>query len=397
MRSIEPDKINQRIILLASQDARGIRYYSLRLSLSIKPDILSHRLNRMLKAGLISKMGEGREAVYHTTQKGLEFLKESEKPKRQNVNGRVSERPAQPIQNINKRDYAKLYYPLAQPIGKPDLRMCLQLNRIASKEDALGQLHFKYNLTAELYNDYLMLYSPELRREPNTDAFEANARIKALLDEEALKIEALFRVNKIPFNLQGFKDKEGHQILVSYFSKQEMAHEQHPFAEATKEGPSKIVLNYSHIDGKEETIIDGSKVKAMGFKETEAVHKVTAPEVSDIIDKQLSHIEPPTQQDMDAWISGRIKWSDIPEIKQAMGQMSALLNKSIEVQSSLAQSQADLAQQTANLGAAALTTQNQLNYYSAQIEAHAKAIVKLNKVLDKLDRVLSQRTLGEYI
>ena len=45
---------------------------------------------------------------------------------------------------------------------------------------------------------------------------------------------------------------------------------------------------------------------------------------------------------------------------------------------------------------AALTTQSQLNYYSAQIEAHAKAIVKLNKVLDKLDRVLSQRKLSEF-
>ena len=43
-----------------------------------------------------------------------------------------------------------------------------------------------------------------------------------------------------------------------------------------------------------------------------------------------------------------------------------------------------------------LTTQNQLNYYSAQIEAHAKAIVKLNKVLDKLDRLLSQRKLGDF-
>ncbi len=43
-----------------------------------------------------------------------------------------------------------------------------------------------------------------------------------------------------------------------------------------------------------------------------------------------------------------------------------------------------------------LTTQNQLNYYSAQIEAHAKAIVKLNKVLDKLDKVLSQRKLNEF-
>ena len=93
MRSIEPDKINQRIILLASQDTQGLRYYNLRLSLSIKPDILSHRLKRMLKAGLIQKTGSGRDATYYATQKGLEFLKESEKPKRQYVNGRVSEIP----------------------------------------------------------------------------------------------------------------------------------------------------------------------------------------------------------------------------------------------------------------------------------------------------------------
>ena len=401
MRSIEPDKINQRIILLASQDTQGLRYYNLRLSLSIKPDILSHRLKRMQKAGLIQKMGSGRDAIYYATQKGLEFLKESEKPKRQYVNGRVSESPAQPIQNINKRDYAKLYYPLAQPIGKPQLRMCLQLNRITYKEDALGQLHFKYNLTAELYDDYLMLYSPELHRPANMDAFEANAQIKKLLDEEALKIEALFRANKIPFNLQGFKDKDGNQILISYFSKQEMAHERHPWAEATKGGPSKIVLNYSHIDGKEETIADGSELKTQGFKEMEAVHRVTAPEVSDIIDKQLSHIEPPTQEDMDAWISGKIKWSDIPEIKTAMAQMSALLQQSITAQANqiqahneLSNSVVQLAQQTAQL--------------AKQMNIHAPSLISWKIVADaitnpekrarakKAIEALSQRKLNEY-
>ena len=95
MRSVEPDGINKRIILLASQEGSGLRYYNLRLSLSIKADILSHRLKRMEKAGLIGKMGSGRDATYYATQKGLEFLKESEKPKRQYVNGRVSESPAQ--------------------------------------------------------------------------------------------------------------------------------------------------------------------------------------------------------------------------------------------------------------------------------------------------------------
>ena len=401
MRSIEPDKINQRIILLASQDTQGLRYYNLRLSLSIKPDILSHRLKRMLKAGLLQKMGSGRDAIYYATQKGLEFLKESEKPKRQNVNGSVSESPAQPTQNINKRDYAKLYYPLTQPIGKPQLRMCLQLNRITYKEDALGQLHFKYNLTAELYDDYLMLYSPELRRPANMDAFEADARIKELLDEEALKIEALFRANKIPFNLQGFKDKDGNQILVSYFSKQEMAHEQHPFAEATKGGKHKIVLNYSHIDGNEETIIDSSELKTQGFKEMEAVHRVTAPEVSDIIDKQLSHIEPPTQEDMDAWISGKIKWSDIPEIKTAMAQMSALLQQSITAQANqiqahneLSNSVVQLAQQTAQLA-------KQMNLHAPYLNSWkvvADAITNPEKraKAKKAIEALSQRKLNEF-
>ncbi len=359
MRSLKPDEVNKRILLLTSQYPQGVRYYNLRLSLSIKPDILTHRLSRMLKAGLISKGGTGRDATYYATQKGIEFLNNSEKPKRQNVNGRVSESPAPPAQSVNKRDYAKLYYPLAQPIGRPQLRVCLQLNRIAYKEDALGQLHFKYNLTAELYDDYLMLYSPELMREPGADAWEGNSSLKRILDEEALKIEALFRASKIPFNLQGFKDKDGSQILVSYFSKQEMAHEQHPFAEATKGGPSKIVLNYSHIDGKEETIADGSKLKEKGFKELEAVHRVTAPEVSDIIDKQLSHIEPPTQQDMDAWISGRIKWSDIPEMKQAIGQMNALLHKSITVQ--------------AQHGESLLATQKQNEYFSKTFVEHEAA------------------------
>ena len=279
--------------------------------------------------------------------------------------------------------------------------MCLQLNRITYKEDALGQLHFKYNLTAELYDDYLMLYSPELHRPANMDAFEANAQIKKLLDEEALKIEALFRANKIPFNLQGFKDKDGNQILISYFSKQEMAHEQHPFAEATKGGKHKIVLNYSHIDGKEETIIDSSELKTQGFKEMEAVHRVTAPEVSDIIDKQLSHIEPPTQEDMDAWISGKIKWSDIPEIKTAMAQMSALLQQSITAQANqiqahneLSNSVVQLAQQTAQLA-------KEMNLHAPYLNAWKVVADAINSPekrarAKKAIEALSQRKLNEY-
>ena len=210
----------------------------------------------------------------------------------------------------------------------------------------------------------------------------SHAQLKALLDQEALKIEQLFRASKIPFSLQGFKDQDGNQILISYVSKQEMAHEQHPIAEATKGLKNKIVLNRSHIDGKEETIIDASKLKDQGFKELEAVHRVTAPEVSDIIDRQLSHIEPPTQEDMDAWLSGRIKWSDIPQLKEGLGKVAQAVGTLSDFQAQLASAQ--------------LQQANNLNYYAEQIAAHSKAIEKLNKVLDKLDRVLRQRKLSEW-
>ena len=48
------------------------------------------------------------------------------------------------------------------------------------------------------------------------------------------------------------------------------------------------------------------------------------------------------------------------------------------------------------LSASQLQQANNLNYYAEQIAAHSKAIVKLNKVLDKLDKVLSQRKLNDF-
>jgi hypothetical protein len=50
-----------------------------------------------------------------------------------------------------------------------------------------------------------------------------------------------------------------------------------------------------------------------------------------------------------------------------------------------------LAQAQQALTASQLTQSEHLNYYASQIEAHARAIVKLNKVLDKLDRVLDRK------
>ena len=138
---------------------------------------------------------------------------------------------------------------------------------------------------------------------------------------------------------------------------QHWAEEHHPMAEASKSSPR--IIAYSPIDGKPRLGIDQSE----GFREAETYHSRTADTDKDMLDKQFNAI-----------LDGKINLLD----------MDYYLNR-------LAQSQAAFAEETARLGDAALTTQNQLNYYSAQIEAHAKAIVKLDRVLDKLDRYEKNR------
>ncbi len=54
-------------------------------------------------------------------------------------------------------------------------------------------------------------------------------------------------------------------------------------------------------------------------------------------------------------------------------------------------SSSSLAQAQQALTASQLTQSEHLNYYAAQIEAHARAIVRLNEVLEKLDRLLDRK------
>ncbi len=133
----------------------------------------------------------------------------------------------------------------------------------------------------------------------------------------------------------------------------------------------------------------GSGYKQQGIPEVEGVSHATLPDGKIEAVKNMENIRRLYE------LVGQGKF--VPEQEQQLlREMMGMLQQSITTQSNIAQSQAEITQNTAQLSNAALTTQNQLNYYAAQIEAHAKAIVKLNKVLDKLDRLLSQRKLKEY-
>ena len=97
--------------------------------------------------------------------------------------------------------------------------------------------------------------------------------------------------------------------------------------------------------------------------------------------------------------------------------MDYYLRQSLALQSSLAQSQAEIAQQTAELGNSLLATQKQNEFFSKTFIEHERAYTEMKNssienqktsrmlqadikhfgaLLDKLDRVLSQRKLNEY-
>ena len=174
--------------------------------------------------------------------------------------------------------------------------------------------------------------------------------LKRKFDALALNLEA--KLQKVAsFKLMRI-DKD---TLNSPIISQHWAEEHHPLAEASQTSPR--IIAYSPIDGKPRAGFDESE----GFRELETYHSRTADTDKDTLDKQFNAI-----------LDGKINLLDMDYYLK------------------------HFAQATSNLADSQLTTQNQLNYYSAQIEAHAKAIVKLNKVLDKLDRLLSQRKLNEY-
>ena len=251
-----------------------------------------------------------------------------------------------------------LKYQLVEPLkpSEPILllseRKDIDFTPITLNNNSQALIHAE--ITIKLTTTSLILFAPALYYSRGQPSIVAESQAKAILDPIAQEWEQRLSLRLV-------RDKLG--VLHSELITEESADENHPFAqEAAPE--HKIVLARAK-DGKERLVADRSPRK---FPEFEAVYHRTAAEDADILDKQFNAI-----------LDGKINLLD----------MDYYLNR-------LAQSQAQSAEETAKLGTAALTTQNQLNYYASQIEAHAKAIVKLNKVLDKLDRLLSQRKLNDY-
>ena len=266
---------------------------------------------------------------------------------------------------IQKRAHALAhYYPLKDPISQADLRLCLQQSEIAYSEDALHQLHFTYEVNAELFSTYLMLFAPALYQEEQENSKELEAKVKRILDDVARKLEA--QLNRFhTFKLMRI-DRD---TLISYYTKEEIAHEAHALAEALPADISKITLAHSPIDGRERLNADSSLLKEQGFKELEPVHKVTAGEDSNKIYDELHNVEA-SDKDWNDLLDGKIKLRDINHMKALLSQQLALNQGIIERQA-----------EQSRLG---LESTKREEVYTKNIEAHALAIAKLNLVLDSL-------------
>ena len=325
---------------------------------------LNQYLNTLLKKGLVEKHRESMMVYYTITALGINTFAKNSSFGKPGPSKLFTPSPEPSESNATQPSQEKVFttrahkfglaYPLKDPLSPNEPPRLFALSGIPPQSIALNnnsQAQIAIgNITARLTTKQLELFTSDLYTDNRTLSIEVESALKPKFDALALNLEA--KLQKVAsFKLVRI-DKD---TLNSHIISQHWAEEHHPLAEASSESP--LILAYSPIDGKPSVGIDQSK----GFRELETYHSRTADTDKDMLDKQFNAV-----------LDGKINLLDMDYYLK------------------------HFAQATSNLADSQLTTQNQLNYYSAQIEAHAKAIVKLNKVLDKLDKVLSQRKLNEF-
>ena len=337
--------------------AKGYLSSQIARELHISKAAVFKRINHLVKLEYIHTEKKGIIKQLSLTAKGLAELNsvgvtQESQPSPQKPRGATRVNP----QKVNSSPSRRLHdlglkYQLVEPLkpSEPILllseRKDIDFTPITLNNNAQAMIHAE--ITIKLTTTSLILYAPALYYSRGQPSIVAEAQAKAILDPIAQEWEQRLNIRLV-------REKLG--VLHTELITEESADENHPFAQ-TAAPEHKIVLARTP-DGNERAVADWSPKK---YPEFEAVYHRTAGEDADTLDKQFNAI-----------LDGKINLLDMDYYLK------------------------HFAQATSNLADSQLTTQNQLNYYSAQIEAHAKAIVKLNKVLDKLDRLLSQRKLNEF-
>ena len=337
--------------------AKGYLSSQIAQELHISKAAVFKRINHLVKLEYIHTEKKGIIKQLSLTAKGLAELNsvgvtQESQPSPQKPRGATRVNP----QKVNSSPSRRLHdlglkYQLveklkpSEPILLLSERKDIDFTPITLNNNAQAMIHAE--ITIKLTTTSLILFAPALYYSRGQPSIVAEAQAKAILDPIAQEWEQRLNIRLV-------REKLG--VLHTELITEESADENHPFAQ-TAAPEHKIVLARTP-DGNERAVADWSPKK---YPEFEAVYHRTAGEDADTLDKQFNAI-----------LDGKINLLDMDYYLK------------------------HFAQATSNLADSQLTTQSQLNYYSKQIEAHAKAIVKLNKVLDKLDRLLSQRKLNEF-
>ena len=337
--------------------AKGYLSSQIAQELHISKAAVFKRIEHLVKLEYIHTEKKGIIKQLSLTAKGLAELnsvgvKQDTQPSPQEPRGATRVNPKKVNSSPSRRLHdLGLKYQLVEPLKPSEPILLLSEHKdidftpITLNNNSQAMIHAE--ITIKLTTTSLILFAPALYYSRDQPSIVAEAQAKKILDPIAQEWEQRLNIRLV-------REKLG--VLHTELITEESADENHPLAQQA--APEHKIVLARTPDGQERAVADRSPKK---YPEFEAVYHRTAAEDADILDKQFNAI-----------LDGKINLLDMDYYLK------------------------HFAQATSNLADSQLTTQNQLNYYSAQIEAHAKAIVKLNKVLDKLDRVLSQRKLNEY-
>ena len=199
------------------------------------------------------------------------------------------------------------------------------------------QVTIKADITTKLTTQSLILYAPSLYYHRGAPAITMEAEAKKVLDEVARAW-----VDKLDIKLRCVRPG----VLWSEVIQEEIADEGHELGKAAVPDGGQVVLA-RHSDGKARLTGDWSTKKQ---PELEAVHRASAGEDSDTIDRQFSSV-----------LNGELNLLDINKLKDMALEQEAKYNRQFEI----------------------------VNKLTKQVELHLR-------IMEKIDRKLSQRTLKEF-
>lgn len=244
---------------------------------------LAQHIKTLIKYGYLQKKGR---ATYELTSNGYRALMQHPRGHTPQLNIQTKRLHALGLKYSLKDELHPSFKP-----KQVALKLEISAKEIEGWKNSTQTL-MHIGVTARLTNKSLILYAPELYYERGQPSIVAEARAKAILDREALKLErnmAKFASFKLMRINGGAMNPDA---LISELVSEEIADEGHPLGEASSipEEVSKIVLARHPFDKKERLIRDKSKIRTKGVSEIEAVRAESASDDSDIVDEQFNAI-----------------------------------------------------------------------------------------------------------